>query len=259
VAWYLTVGLACGKDYVGFIPNSDWCNCNCRRGKWHYGTSIRTREGVFPAFQVRTDTKKTHCGIELGFPDYPSTTKSDEAFGTGENAKSAGTIADIANNAWFDLEDLNPTGVCNRKLRGTNTRQPGKEYATEHIYEKHVVTMYLDWPSFNFTDEKGGFDARKLATCPTMEAVFDQTSTTPNSPCNPVMPAQALADRVTLFDSGCPKADRADGLYILESSINGLREGTLVDIDKKADFKALTCNKDWFENRAKLAALSAVF
>lgn len=261
-----TVGLTCQKDCVGFIPNPDWCNSNCPRSKRHIEPSKSTfsaRRNTLSALQGR-ETKKAKCGsleILMDFPNYPSTAKEVNA-AHGEPLRSAGTYRDITNNGWWDYTDTAfASGMCYRMLRETNTRSPGKEYATEHIYEKHIVKMYLNWLSFDMTEDNGGFAAGKVASCDTMRNVFNTKSSDPNSPFKDITPAQALANAMSCYGgSRCPSNDRLSEFFILEDSINKLKENVLGEMRRDADFKMLTCNSnDWRANRAKLTTLSAVF
>lgn len=259
-----TVGLTCEKDCVGFIPNPDWCNSNCHRKKRHVEPSITTlynRRNKAAVLRLRAaETKTVKCGITYTLPDYPSTAREANA----DNSRSpAGTIAEITNNSWWDYTD-NPfvfaPALCYRTLRKTNSRTPGKEYATEHIYEKHIVKMYINWLSYDMTEDNGGFDAGKIATCDTMNSVFNTKSIDPASKFKDLTPAQALANALSCSGTGCPATDRLSEFFILAEDVNKLKENVLGEMRKDADFKYLTCNyADWRHNLAKLSIMSAVF
>ncbi|KAH7382503.1 hypothetical protein DE146DRAFT_704047 [Phaeosphaeria sp. MPI-PUGE-AT-0046c] len=257
-----TVGLTCAKDCVGFIPNPDWCNKNCFHQKRQVepsSTSFTSRRNRAPILRSRaTDNKKVNCGITYTLPDYPSTAKEDKP-----RNDDAGSITEITNNGWWDYTDnlfVPAPDVCFRKLRKTSGRSPGKEYATEHIYEKHIVKMYINWLSYDMTEDNGGFEAGKVATCDTMKNVFNTKSNDPNSKFKDIKPAQALANTMSCSGTGCPATDRLSEFYILAADVNSLKENVLGEMRKDADFKYLSCNyADWRNNLAKLGLMSAVF
>lgn len=201
-----------------------------------------------------------NCGLSFEFPAYPSTTRARSVV-NGEPTGSAGSISEITANGWWDWEDVNPTGVCSRRLRKTTIRQQhGQEYATEHIYEKHIVKMFLNWLSFDMTEDNGGFDAGRVTDCTTMKKLFGSKSSDASSSFYSVTPAQKLANQVTCFGTNCPDNSRVSEFFILEASVNGLKENILGEMRKDADFKLLTCDKTgWRENLSKLATISAAF
>jgi hypothetical protein len=253
-----TVGLTCANDCHGFIKNSEWCQTSCQSSKRH----VSPKKGTFSSrrsapryLQRRTKDK---CGISYDFPGYPETTKGDG----GEKSNSAGTFSDITSNGWWSAIDQPfQSGMCHRKLQKPTTRTPGTQYATEHIYEKQIVTAYLNWLTFDFTEENGGFNAGHIADCPTMRLVFNRRSTTPGSQFSGTTPAQALANAMSCFGKGCPATDRQSEFYILQSDINGLKAIVLGQMRADADFRLLNCKEDvsWEKNRAKLYTLSTVF
>ncbi|KAH4076814.1 hypothetical protein HBI25_152000 [Parastagonospora nodorum] len=269
-----TAGLSCQKDCHGFIPDPQWCNKNCVQhvktpglfgslfGQPITTTHFLSRRNVPSSLQAR-EVKKAKCGtleILMDFPDYPSTAKEGNA-AQGEPARTAGRYQEITRNGWWDYTDRPfDSGMCYRYLRRTADRSPGKDYATEHIYEKHIVKMYLNWLSFEYTEQNGGFHAGRVADCNTMNRVFNTKSQSPNSIFRDVTPAQALANTMSCYGGRCPTKDRIGEFFILEESINKLKENVLGEMRKDADFKALNCkSRNWRENRAKLTTLSAVF
>lgn len=257
-----TVGLTCGKDCVGFIPNPQWCNSNCFHQKRHsepISTTFTKRRNKVPDLRSRaTELKKVNCGITYTLPDYPSTAKENNP-----RNNDAGSITAITDNGWWDYTDdlfVPAPDLCYRTLRKTTDRQPNKEYATEHIYEKHIVKMFINWLSYDMTEDNGGFAAGKIATCDTMKNVFNKKSTDPNSKFKDITPAQALANTMSCSGTGCPATDRLSEFYILEENVNKLKENVLGEMRKDADFKYLTCNyADWRDNLGKLSLMSAVF
>jgi hypothetical protein len=265
-----TVGLTCGHDCVGFIPSTTWCNNNCRSGKRHIEAQKNTfsaRRSKASAIQARQakptklPTQKA-CGIAFTFPGYPETTKSGNT--PPENPRSAGTVALITNNGWWDFVDENPNGVCFRRLRKTKDRVPRTEYATEHIYEKQLIKLYFNWLAYDMTEESG-FESGKVADCNTVvKPLFQTKSSDAKSKFNTISPAQKLANEISCLGGTCPDDSRASEFYILQKDVNGLKAILFGELSRKAEknaeFKEYKCDAaKWSDNRDKLANLAAVF
>jgi hypothetical protein len=257
-----TVGLICARDCVDSLSNPEWCASNCSEQNRQLESSVTffsSRRDQAPILRKRgTELKKVNCGIEYTIPNYPGTAKE-----ANPRTNDAGHMPDITKNGWWDFTDnafATSPAICYRTLRKTADRIPGKEYATEHVYEKHILKMYLNWLSYDMTEDNGGFAAGKIANCDTMKNVFHKKSSDSNSKFKNISPAQALAETLSCSGTKCAATDRLSEFYILDDNVNKLKENVLGEMRKDADFKTLNCGyADWRKNQGRLGTLSAVF
>ncbi|KAF2495331.1 hypothetical protein BU16DRAFT_618169 [Lophium mytilinum] len=213
-----TEGLDCNKDCCGLVLNGDWCNQNCGGPTCRRGT--RSEHFALRPRATQSVAQVGGCAIPYVLPDYPS---SGTASGMPEVVK------------WYDRDDsVNGNNNCNNPVINLfGNSQPGSNYDTEHVYEKHLVKRFL----YFLIGGEQAFDdnvnpaqppsaqALPVTDCARLQAVFGSLSNTANSQFGQETVAEQLGKAVSCFGTACPDPGRGrlSEFFLLRHEINGMK------------------------------------
>ncbi|EEY16773.1 predicted protein [Verticillium alfalfae VaMs.102] len=241
-----TDGLSCGKDCHGFIPNPQWCRDNCgarlfaRGRRW---ASSSNNPGSAPLLFARaTETVNTvgGCNLRYVLPDYPSS-------GTAEN--------NAAVQKFYDRDDTNHgngNNCDNPVLTGPVAKVNG------HSYDIGGQQAFDDSIDPNGADP--------VATCPDVEAVFNQLNAQ-GTHFTTETAAQQLGRAVSCSGPQCPDNNRVSELFLLRKEVNGIKNriftGHYTGIGRDPnDNKLPSCNpihKTYVEMQQQMINAAMVF
>jgi hypothetical protein len=145
------------------------------------------------------------CSVTYDNNNYPSTAKSTQL--PPDNSKADGMPQITKWIDWSIFQGSVPTfRICDWRVVQYPNRQPNREYATEHVFEKHLIASFLKWAQKPF-----GLCVR--ADCTKINNVFNRVSQTAGSPFVGNRPANVLSNQ--LSDN-----TRLNEFFILEAEVN---------------------------------------
>jgi len=90
-----------------------------------------------------------------------------------------------------------------------------------YAYEPWLIKMFIN--SVSITPRENEKDPME-ANCTVVSQVFNTNSTARDSRFRRVTPAQALANELSCYGTGCPDQARANELFILSDNINHMKQ-----------------------------------
>lgn len=177
------------------------------------------------------------CSLTYHNDAYPGTAKWARAQTGAITPSDADSIPAISK--WFDREYIGgPAGYgCRWQLTQFAARQPQREYGSmqrslpcfleacscrylaEHVYERHMISTFLNWLQFEPADSVGS-----VSNCAAINRIFGNPSGIPGSTLQNISPIQKLGQELSCFAPlSCVDNTRVTEFFILNSGVNVIK------------------------------------